>query len=272
MSKTKNAVQLPGINQFRLLKIKKNEDGGLHIKHAVRTDDNGSIVWVTHTSDYPFIPAPQLSDRLHELNESLFVSNGMRDILKVLNSKDDLSAKEQESAKAIIPIVKRHLQVQLDHTEATGFVISESEGEGDSRRVLITGKRTWPMGGSAFNSPLIALTGTHFGFEQKLGKLIEELIDEAYQYIYEGKRSQLEAFEKNSPEAADLFSEKQPPVHEVPATDKPAEDKLDSLAKKAVAKIKGKEGKSEKKKAPEPAKKKKVSKLAKQSASGKKKK
>lgn len=251
MSKT---TKTPPISHFKLCRLKKDEDGSLNIKHLIKTTDNGQVNWITHESSYPFIAAPQLSDRLHELCEALFKSTGFRDFEVILNSKENLSAKEIEAAKAIAPILKRHLSSQLDHIRITGFTITEDEEKGaDSRKVLITGVRTWSTGSAALNSPLITLSGTHFGVEPELSELIEEIIDEVYAYIYEGKRSQLEVFPPKEKDP-DLFSsEEEAVIHE-------SANQLEGISK------------PEKKKAPEPAKKKKKSKLATQTEGKKKKK
>lgn len=246
------------LSHFKLLKIKKSKKtDGMNVSFAIKTRDGNWRMF--NDVELPEVPAPALTDELRSLNTYLFNSNGMRDIERVLRAKDELSTKEFEAAKVISPIINRFLQTQLDGCEVTGIVLQEHDEDVSKRKVLITGKRETAYMTMAFNSPLINLENQVYGFEDKIAESVEVIIDEAFQYVIEGKKSQLEMFVNEEDKQLDLATEA-----EKAALSEASEEKKQKKEKKASGE------KPVKKTAPVPAKKKKETKLSKQTAKKKK--
>lgn len=81
----------------------------------------------------------------------------------------------------------------LNDVTVTGVSIS---GQNDFKSVVITGKIKNQMNGkSALNSPRIVLNGDHLGYESHVEDYVEIIEAEAYKYIYEGKKGNLDLFD-----------------------------------------------------------------------------
>ena len=249
-------IKAPNRDQFALQKLKLLKDGGMEVIHTIMVSDGSITAMENRVIQSPNVPHPALLDRIMKLTEYLMRSVGMYDFQTALMS-DTLEKEERLAARQLKPVIEKFLTHRLSIAKVIGISLS---GEAKNEGVIISGTYTTPTTTIAINSPRIIFDRDAFGFEQELKEKIDEIVDEAYEYTYEGKKAQAslldkEDFEGN--EQGEMFGEdgegekNEPPMGD-PIVKHPSVENL----KKNLGTKKEKPVAPPKKKAPVPAKKK----------------
>lgn len=257
-------VKAPNRDQFQVQKIKVLKDGGIEITHTIAVTDGSVTATESRTHTSPNIPHPDFIDSIRSLNDMLCKSVGMFDFQTVLNS-DMHEQEERRAAKTLNPIVEKFIKHRLSMVQVNGISLS---GEGKNEGVIISGKFTTPNNAAiAINSPRIIFERDAFKFENELLELCNRIVDEAYEYSYEGKKAQVSLLDNEEFEGevqGEMFAEEEVLNENSEVASEPS---IENLKKN----LKAKKSKPEKQLAPEPAKKKKKTKLSKQVKKKKKK-
>lgn len=265
-------AKAPNRNQFTLLKVKMLKDGGMEVIHSVSLSEGSSTSKENRTHQSPTIPHPIFVDALAALKMFLCRSIGMFDMQTVINA-DTHEQEERRAAKTLAPIVEKFINHRLSLVTVNGISLS---GEGNTEGVIISGTYTTPTNAKvAINSPRIQFNRDVFKFETELAELCNAVCEEAYEYIYEGKKGQAtlideEDFEENQQQmefeeeetdgAEEESGEEESHEEEAGETDSgenhDADDETEQPKKKKKVKAKKKPAKKEVKKRGRPKKKK----------------
>lgn len=135
---------------------------------------------------YPIVPSPDLTDILLQMKNPLATTHGLLEVENFVHKKEFNAQDFQKKLAA------KWVSERLKDVAVTGCIIS---GEGKRRGVKITGTNR----GLAINSPKLLFVGTKYGFEKDLEDLADALEDELYEFVFNGKKAQLDAF---NPDAA----------------------------------------------------------------------
>ena len=83
----------------------------------------------------------------------------------------------------------------MNNIEVRGISLS---GKDDNAGVIITGLfTTYNNQKTCINSPRIKLSVDSFGFEEELEEIVTEIEEEVYDFLFKGKKAQLELFGQN---------------------------------------------------------------------------
>lgn len=147
---------------------------------------------------YPIQPSPHMTDILDQMKNPLATTHGLLDVENVVHQKE-FNGQEFQKKLAV-----KHTTEKLKDINVSGCIIS---GEDKRRGVKITGTNR----GLAINSPKLLFVGTKYGFEKDLEDLADALEDELYEFVFNGKKAQLSAFEpKSNAEPAPKSKDKKP--------------------------------------------------------------
>lgn len=81
-------------------------------------------------------------------------------------------------------------------------------GNGDTSGIVVSAVFETVNGSkSALNTPHIKFARASYGFEEELEAITNEIKDEAYKYLFEGKQAQLSLFGEEPKEAEGLYAE-----------------------------------------------------------------
>ena len=180
---------------FALAKLKANNGGGLTVNYTVQ-QVKGSETYNTDLSHKnPREPHPDLMGRLDELKKFLAETLRLKEFLIVgRSSQFSARAKQLEALEAA-------WQELLESIKVKGISIS---GKDNNEGVIISGTMKTSQGSVvALNSPRLKFQGNHYGFEEELEEICKAIIEEAYEYVYKGKASQLEMFSDDGEEVLD---------------------------------------------------------------------
>lgn len=94
----------------------------------------------------------------------------------------------------MIPMLKRVFMYEGDECiQVTGISITGFE---ETKAVIIMGTVTAPSGiAMAINTHKIELSSDIYAFEEELGKIVKGLEKEVFEYLFKGKKAQLELFD-----------------------------------------------------------------------------
>lgn len=169
-----------------MAKLKLLKGGGVDATVKISINTDGSFVEVEHNEKNPIVPAPELEDRIRELKHKLLQSCGYLGTMTIVNSKDFKATKAQKTAAA------KHVDILMSKTTVTGVHCS---GQDQNEGVIISGRIQAENGSNiAMNSPRMRYTSNVFGWEGDLENEVLTIQDELFQYLYEGKKAQLDAF------------------------------------------------------------------------------
>lgn len=177
----------PSKDSFKLQKIKLGTSGGLTVDFEVTEVIGAESYKSSQTQKSSKEPHPDLGEKLHAMGAmvaQVFGFMGVRTIADTKEFKADVLQKE---------LVAKWIDEIIGKIRVTGISIS---GEDKTFGVVITASYAVDNGQRvAMNTPRILISGESRGFEEKLGQLVEEIQDEAYQFVYNRKVANPEMFD-----------------------------------------------------------------------------
>lgn len=195
MSETKTMV-VPTEQQFSLSKVKLVKDGGLIVHYEVTEVINEQA----YSNKYQVESAKDIHPDLKNLFNNLRPVIGR--VFHLTSFKSLLDTAGFKATKPQKELGEAYADKVLDNVEAKGLSFS---GADDNVAVVITGLMTVGNGQeTAINTPRIKFNTETYGFEAELESIIEEIEIEVYEFLFKGKKAQLELFgatgEPNIPE------------------------------------------------------------------------
>lgn len=169
---------------FEFKKLKTN-GGGLNVdfsySYAVKKEVHTNVVPLESTSP----PHPELTnllDKLKPVIADIFMFNFPRELCMI----NEFEATTEQSR-----YLERYYIEQIKKIDITGIAVSGSE---EKKKVVITATYENKMGVTAINSKPISLSGSKYGFEEDVENIVNELISEAYLYVFKGKSAEPQLF------------------------------------------------------------------------------
>jgi hypothetical protein len=151
---------------------------------SVAYQDKASTEGKTLTVKDPKIPHPDLLTAMKGARIFIAMTHHMCAIANLLEQEGTKMKSAANSANEMQQEILENIRVDK---------IAMS-GREESRAVVISGYVHYKDTGSAINSPRIQLKGDMLGNEAALEETIEEITEEAFQYIFKNKAAQLSAF------------------------------------------------------------------------------
>lgn len=171
---------------FSLAKLKVLKGGGIESTVKVELTMDGSFMEIERNQKTPIIPHPDLLTPIEGMKEYLLISCGFMGVRTMVNGFEFHATNKQKEA------TEKYVDLLKGKTTVTGVHIS---GQDQNEGVIITGKIQAENGSNiAINSPRIRFRSEVFGFEDDLEGQIHVIETEAYLYLQENKKAQLDAF------------------------------------------------------------------------------
>lgn len=169
----------PTRENFELLEMKSKDRASIEFRAKASFSDGEATFSLSLNDAYPIIPSPDLFTPLDKLKIRLAEFYGYTTFQKVVNTKDFSATKAQKE------YAERFQEEQLSNIKVTGISFS-----GKDRNGLIV-KGTY--NGSSINTKTLYFSNTEYG--EELLEIADTICDEMYEYIFKGKKAQLEAFD-----------------------------------------------------------------------------
>lgn len=194
-----NVMLIPSEKAFTLSKVKMLKDGGLDVHYEV-TETIGAE---SYTNKYHIESAKDIHPDLRQCFDDLRPIMGrifnITSFLTFIESPDTkATAKLKESARDFADEMLKNIEVR-------GVSYS---GQDDNVGVVLTGMFTVSNNQKCcINSPRLKFANEVFGFEEELENICGDIEREVYDFLFKGKKAQLELFGANgeaAPGLADL--------------------------------------------------------------------
>jgi hypothetical protein len=184
-------------DNVNLHKIKTLNGGGIEATYKDLVREGNTEHINEHSIKSPVDPSPDLTDQLDELKTIVARCYGINGI-DYLRTSPNLDGVETEAFQEVASLIDKMVLENMKKITVTGVSITGEKREGaDNRAIVITAKMHQANGGQiAMNSPRIKLNQERFGFEDQLTTIIEKLEEEVKQYLFEGKKAQLDLFDE----------------------------------------------------------------------------
>lgn len=179
-------MEVPTENSFALSKVKMLKDGGLDVHYEV-TEFVGNE---SYTNKYHVESAKDIHPDLRTLFERLRPIMGrifnMTSFLTMVESEEyGASDTQQRQARAFADECMKNVEVR-------GVSLS---GQDENVGVVLTGLFEVSNNmKTAINSPRLKFSSVSFGFEEELEDIIYKIEHEVYEFLFKGKKAQLELF------------------------------------------------------------------------------
>lgn len=182
-------IQIPAKGNFSLNKVKMLKDGGLDVHYEV-TEVIGTESYRNH---YHLDSAKDVHPDLRALFDNLRPIMGrmfnITSFLSMIEAKEFKATKEQQNK------ARDFADEALKNIEVRGIALSGSD---DNLGVILTGLFTVSNNlKTAINTPRIKLSSVSFGFEEELEAIVSDIENEVYEFLFHGKKAQLELFDGN---------------------------------------------------------------------------
>lgn len=176
----------PSEAQFSISKVKLKKDGVVDLHYEV-TETVGQE---TYTNKYHLESAKDVHPDMRQLFKSLntivariFKFTSFQSVVSAPDFK--ATAKQREAADTYADEVTKGVHV-------SGLSYS---GTGDNVKVVLTALYTVANNQKvAINTPAIRIEGESWGFEEELADIASQIEGEVYQFLFHGKKAQLEIF------------------------------------------------------------------------------
>lgn len=212
MNKKEKVMLIPSKDKFALSKVKTLKDGGLDVQYEI-TEVVGNE---SYTNKYHVVSAKDIHPDLRNLFDNLRPIMGR--IFNITSFKSMIATPDFKATKKQQGIAEIFAQECLKNIEVRGVSLS---GQDDNVGVVLTGLFTVSNNQkTAINSPRLKYNTETFGFEEELENIVCDIEEEVYEFLFEGKKAQLELFGADGEPAPGLVAEK---VEEFPDMEDPAE-------------------------------------------------
>lgn len=169
----------------------RSNNAGMVIKYRHRKNTGGIITESEQTAKEPRVPHPDFTKAMQAL--TVFAAKPLH-LGAISSIHDDLEAMTEDQKKALkklAPYLDNKQKEIFDQIDVRGMHLS---GKEDSQAVIISVFTSCKSMGSAMNTPRLRLAGDMFGNEIALSAAVDDVIEEAYQYLFKNKQAQLDAF------------------------------------------------------------------------------
>lgn len=182
-----NVMLVPKENQFALSKVKLLKDGGIDVHYEVTE----VIATESYTNQYHVTSAKDIHPDLQNLFDDLAPIMGR--VFNITSFLSMVETPEFNATKTQKQTAEEFADECLKNIEVRGVSLS---GKGDNIGVVLTGLFTTANGQkTAINSPRMKYNTESFGFEEELERIVNEIEDEVYAFLFKGKKAQLELFD-----------------------------------------------------------------------------
>lgn len=214
MSNKKEKVMLiPSKDKFSLSKVKTLKDGGLDVNYEV-TEVIGNE---SYKNKYHVVSSKDIHPDLRKLFDRLRPIMGR--IFNITSFTSMLATPEFKANKKQLDIADDFAEECLKNIEVRGVSLS---GQDDNVGVVLTGLFTVSNNQkTAINSPRLKYNTETFGFEEELEDIVCSIEEEVYEFLFEGKKAQMELFGADGEPAPGLTAER---IDEFPNMEDPAEE------------------------------------------------
>jgi hypothetical protein len=216
MAKEKKTMLIPTEQQFALSKVKLAKTGGLTVHYEV-TEVIGEE---SYTNKFLVESAkdihPDLQgcfDRLRPIMGRIFHLTSFLSLIEISDFK--ANAKQKELARAFADELLKNIEVRgvsfSGQDDNVGLVLTALMTSGNNQK-------------TAINSPRLKFNSETYGFEEDLESISGEIETEVYEFLFKGKKAQLDLFGANANDDEESDDETHTPVGEFPDVDDPADD------------------------------------------------
>ena len=171
--------------QFELSTLKVDKEGRVNFAWRDIIKEGDAIYADKKVLESPRICHPDLKDALENLQDTLAEANGLYSHRRLQTMEPAL--REFMEDKKGQRILKKLDDIVCDSVKVSGISMG---GDLETGWCVITGKHEVHNTAVAMNSPKISFGGEAFGFEDSLKSLVEILIDEAFEYVFNAKGAQ----------------------------------------------------------------------------------
>lgn len=185
MEETKT-MNVPNEQAFTLSKIKLLKNGGIDIHYELNESSGDSVYNTKHHVESAKDVHPDLRNLLTMLRPIMGKIFNVTEFLDMVQNPE-FNATPEQVEKA------RGLAFEcLSHINPLGVSVS---GQGDNVGVIITGQYITDSGQDTnINTPRIKLSVDVYGVEKELEAILIQIESEAYEFLFKGKRAQMELF------------------------------------------------------------------------------
>lgn len=180
-------ILVPNKANFSLEKVKLTKTGGLDVHYSV----NEKLGTEIYSNKYHIMSSKDVHPDLRKLFSKLNpivarVFNMDSFVTEIIESAEFDATEEQKN------LAKYYAETCVDRISVRGISIS---GKDENQGVTIAGVyETDELIKTSICTPKINYATEVFGFESELEDIVFDIEDEVYQYLFEGKKAQLELF------------------------------------------------------------------------------
>lgn len=187
------------LQNFTLDSVKKLKNGGLTIAFGTNESDGVETYNDKDLKESAKVPHPDLTSKLRELIPTVATVFGYAKLRGTVKSNKKVEDELEENYQNIIA-----------NLEVNGISLS---GTGNNKGVVIMATMKAESNQKmAINTHRIRFNESRYGFEEELESLTDEIRIECFEYLFNGKRAQLELFESKEPDdKGTLFGQDQLP-------------------------------------------------------------
>lgn len=189
MSEKDEKNVIPKKSSFELSKVKFLKGGGLDVHYNVTEviDDE------SYTNKYHVESAKDVHPDLIKL--FVRIKPILARVFNITSFLTCISTDDFKANKMQKEIAEDFAKEMMNNIEVRGISLS---GKDDNVGVIITGLfTTYNNQKTCINSPRIKLSVESFGFEEELEEIVTEIEEEVYDFLFKGKKAQLELFGQN---------------------------------------------------------------------------
>ena len=174
-------------NNFSLTKVKMNKDGGLNVDYEAAINNGGENYSNKCHIETEELPHPDLRRAFDELRPMMATVLGMTNFENLISDVDFRANDKQKE------MLQELAQNVIESIYVTGIALA---GDGDNIGCTIIADLYTVSGQKVtVNSPRIKFDTGYYGFEMALEDLVAGIEKEVYDYLFAGKRAQLELFD-----------------------------------------------------------------------------
>lgn len=178
---------------FNLVKLTMKNNGNLIITDRKEVYDGDTKSRDEDTKKTDATPSPDMKKAMDALKPFLAECYGINFADEFLTA-EGLDQDKIDAFKVVKPIIRREYKSVLNKITITSVSLSGSE---ETQGVVISGKMLQENGTSiAMNTPNIKLKQENFGFESELSDKLDDVVNEAWEFLYNGKKQQYEMFDE----------------------------------------------------------------------------